>query len=256
MNEVQEKQRSESTPRGENGYHPHMYDAESIERARHQTGSSTTSGLHYFSSPPQSVEESPGSHLGSASKHHCKFLSGDDSDRSPTGVDLAKYVSKSRGIDSDYHHQDSEDIHRLLPPDIHRQIPAVSGDSIFPGSAAGEQQAAELEASHKVEVERLRAQVERLHGQLKEEAEMNENLRGEIKLYERLKPSANVGVQNFPVVGSHASQTTSGRQGLGLEDHLAEIRLLRHRLEESVQKNDHLREQLEKQLAQAKNGGV
>ena len=88
-----------------------------------------------------------------------------------------------------------------------------------------------------------------LRSQLQASNDLNEALRRELELYETLKPTS--PPPHNPAAGS----TDSGLAGMTLEEHLAEIRALRAKLEESIRHNDRLRAALEELLKQESTAG-
>ena len=221
---------------GRDSYSPDRDSESSVEKAR--PGSEQGYGQ-----PGTSDDLSEVSNASSGLPPRPRLTSEDSVDHS--NQDFQRYLQRPK-----YSGFDGEDLGRRsgATRQQDKSLFAESGrgnDSIFPSNMA--QSAMRTPPSRDG---KYNHEIAKLRAQLQTSQDLNEALKRELDLYESLKSSRiGIGIQSSPSTGSHGIQTSSD-SGLPmtLEDHLAEIRSLRLRLEESVKQNDRLRVQLEKQL--------
>ncbi|KAJ8300735.1 hypothetical protein KUTeg_022254 [Tegillarca granosa] len=232
-------------------------DDKSLERMRHRTGSDDVDNVlphHLSRSRVEIVEDSV---VSSQKSHRISSMSLNGLENQPANVTIdsdSKYVSV---FDTD---ERLYDRHRLADRDLYSDHSFVSADRrstgtnsrhhlemIPPGLNFGN-----VSSSHRESIcnlstlnETQNPDVDLLKSRLLAVEDLNKTLKEELNLYENLFTS--VGVQSSPQKSLLRQSSEDIDQNL-LQEHLAELRALRLKLEKSLKDSDRLREELEKDM--------
>ncbi|XP_064616367.1 myomegalin-like [Liolophura sinensis] len=134
------------------------------------------------------------------------------------------------GLDSDSHSTRDSKSHSIL-----RSAAAELDDSVIP-------------------VKECANQIDLLTSKLKSAEVVNQTLKDELKIYQNIRTSIGIGPGLLTPtrvslgMGTQTSMIAEDSDTALLQEHLAEIRAMRIRLEASLNQNDHLRTQLERRL--------
>lgn len=232
-------------------------DDKSLERMRHRTGSDDVDNVpshHLSQSRVDIVEDSVVSSQKSHRISNDSFKGLESRHGNVTMDSDSKYVSV---FDTD---ERLYDRHRLADRDLYSDHSFISGDRrstgtnsrhhsemIPPGLNLGNVSLSNRESicNHTALNETHNPDVDLLKSRLLAVEDLNKTLKEELNLYENLFTS--VGVQSSPQKSLLRQSSEDIDQDL-LQEHLAELRALRLKLEKSLKDSDRLREELEKDM--------